>query len=150
MTRPSSTQLARFLEERKLPSGFRTLIERHYQPLADWLYRAKRRDVVELIGISGAQGTGKSTLADYLGLALTATRNWSVAKLSLDDFYLTRAERRRPCRTARNLRRIELLQLPAHLFQAPLAQAEFHGCKIQIHYGALPAQIEILSQFYII
>ena len=46
-----------------------------------------------LLGINGAQGTGKSTLADFLKLALEQQHGWHVAVLSIDDFYLTRAER---------------------------------------------------------
>lgn len=45
-----------------------------------------------VIGISGAQGSGKSTLAAALAASLAA-RNVACACLSLDDLYLTRAER---------------------------------------------------------
>jgi D-glycerate 3-kinase len=48
-----------------------------------------------LLGISGAQGTGKSTLADFLAVAMEVSAGWRVAVLSLDDFYLTRAKRRK-------------------------------------------------------
>jgi len=47
-----------------------------------------------LLGINGAQGTGKSTLADFLKLGLESLHAWRVAVLSIDDFYLTKAERR--------------------------------------------------------
>ena len=46
-----------------------------------------------LLGINGAQGTGKSTLADFLACSLEQAEGWRVAVLSVDDFYLTRAER---------------------------------------------------------
>ena len=52
-----------------------------------------------MLGINGAQGTGKSTLADYLKLALTEADNWRVAVLSIDDFYLTKEERRKLSKT---------------------------------------------------
>ena len=45
-----------------------------------------------VLGISGAQGSGKSTLAAFLAQALAA-KGLSVAVLSLDDVYRTRAER---------------------------------------------------------
>ena len=48
-----------------------------------------------LLGISGAQGTGKSTLAAFLQATSTKEFGWNVANLSLDDFYLTRDERLR-------------------------------------------------------
>ena len=47
-----------------------------------------------LLGINGAQGTGKSTLADFLQLAMEQQHGWRVAVLSIDDFYLTKTERR--------------------------------------------------------
>lgn len=42
---------------------------------------------VPLIGIAGAQGSGKTTLAR------AAAERWGAARLSLDDVYLTKAER---------------------------------------------------------
>lgn len=51
-------------------------------------------DGARIIGISGAQGTGKSTLSEQLGGALRR-KGLSVAALSLDDLYLTRAQRSR-------------------------------------------------------
>lgn len=45
-----------------------------------------------VLGICGAQGSGKSTLADGLAARLSAS-GLRVAVLSLDDLYLTRAER---------------------------------------------------------
>jgi len=56
-----------------------------------------------LLGISGAQGTGKSTLADYLHQALDVDFGLRVAVLSLDDFYLTRAERQQLAATVHPL-----------------------------------------------
>jgi D-glycerate 3-kinase len=46
-----------------------------------------------LIGVSGVQGSGKSTLCGQLEAALR-TADLKAATLSLDDLYLTRAERR--------------------------------------------------------
>ena len=45
-----------------------------------------------VIGLCGAQGSGKSTTAGRLAATLTA-RGCATAVLSIDDFYLTRAER---------------------------------------------------------
>lgn len=45
-----------------------------------------------LLGISGLQGSGKSTLAAGL-VAAARARGWGAVSLSLDDVYLTRAER---------------------------------------------------------
>ncbi|MET0658492.1 MAG: kinase [Steroidobacteraceae bacterium] len=46
-----------------------------------------------VVGLSGPQGSGKSTLAQQW-LQRMQTRGLSCAALSLDDFYLTRAQRR--------------------------------------------------------
>ncbi len=48
----------------------------------------------QVIGICGAQGSGKSTLAALLAAAMELNGRRAVA-CSLDDFYLTRAERAR-------------------------------------------------------
>ncbi len=46
----------------------------------------------QLLGIGGGQGAGKSTLCELIGSALECAGH-RVCLLSLDDFYLTRAER---------------------------------------------------------
>lgn len=46
-----------------------------------------------VIGLNGAQGSGKSTIAQSMTDALVRERGLSCAILSLDDFYLTRSER---------------------------------------------------------
>ncbi|MCT2559982.1 kinase [Tsuneonella sp. YG55] len=53
-------------------------------------HAALRRPV--LVGLAGAQGSGKSTMAPRLA-ALLAELELRTAVLALDDFYLTRAER---------------------------------------------------------
>ncbi len=54
--------------------------------LAAWIEQQKRGKTTLTIGISGAQGTGKSTLAQALKALLSD--KYAVALLSLDDFYL--------------------------------------------------------------
>lgn len=49
-------------------------------------------NTVRVYGITGLQGSGKSTLAAQL-TAAGAARGLAVVALSIDDFYLTRAER---------------------------------------------------------
>lgn len=50
-----------------------------------------------LVGLAGAQGSGKSTMAPRVA-ALLAGHGLRTAVLALDDFYLTRAERERLAR----------------------------------------------------
>ena len=52
-------------------------------------------DAGECLALRGPSGTGKSTLAEYLALAVSEAAEQSVAVLSIDDFYLTKAERQR-------------------------------------------------------
>lgn len=59
-------------------------------PLAGWLADGARPLVV---GISGAQGTGKTSVTALLKLVLTEGFSLRVAAFSLDDFYLTQAQR---------------------------------------------------------
>ena len=58
-----------------------------------------------MLGINGAQGTGKSTLADFLCLATESMFEWRVAVLSIDDFYRTREERQALCQAVHPLLR---------------------------------------------
>ncbi len=63
-------------------------------PLADDLVRLRNRlDRPVIAGISGAQGTGKSTLAIFLREWLKRECGLTAITLSLDDFYLTKAAR---------------------------------------------------------
>jgi D-glycerate 3-kinase len=66
----------------------------YYLPMAQWIAEhAEERMLV--LGLNGAQGTGKSTLSRLLRLLLERLYRMRVAVLSLDDLYLTAAERRR-------------------------------------------------------
>lgn len=91
----TARDLAGFIGRHRLPDEFSQVIERCYLPLAGWIEREARRFCPLVVGIGGAQGTGKSTLADFLQLSLGKHGGFSVAVLSLDDFYYTHAERHR-------------------------------------------------------
>ena len=47
----------------------------------------------QILGINGSQGSGKSTLADYLCTMIADRHGIKAVSLSMDDFYLTKAER---------------------------------------------------------
>ena len=90
-----STQfLDRFIAAHGLPESFRNTAACCYKPLAAWLRGKLGRGTPFLLGINGAQGTGKSTLAAYVALTIGESGEHTVAILSIDDFYLTRTERR--------------------------------------------------------
>lgn len=63
-------------------------------PVAGHVLAAHGRGA-RVVGLYGAQGSGKTTLARSLGAVLAAHTGLRVAVLSLDDFYLKRAHRLR-------------------------------------------------------
>lgn len=79
-----------------LPASYAEVVERHWAPLADRIAAMPKRPLV--VGINGAQGSGKSTLCHFLEVLL-ADRGLRAVTLSLDDLYLTRAERQEAART---------------------------------------------------
>jgi len=86
--------IVRAIAEQQLPECFLNTAQHYYFPLAKRIAEHSRQTGRTLvIGISGAQGTGKSTLADILRIMLQAGSDTKCAVLSLDDFYLTRKER---------------------------------------------------------
>jgi len=90
--------LAAFLEVEALPAAFRETFETVCRPLAaraQTLRDEGRRTV--LLGICGAQGSGKSTIAAAT-CRLLAGQGASAVTLSLDDFYLSGEARRRLAR----------------------------------------------------
>ncbi len=97
MTQASSTiskrQMSDFMSQHGLPPAFRRVAEQYYLPLANALPNMRKQNVPLLLGLNGAQGTGKSTLADFLRLATASMFDWNVAVLSIDDFYYTHKER---------------------------------------------------------
>ena len=99
----SAAQLEQFIAEHRLPDAFHRTATTFYDPLAAWLRQRVDRKSPFLLGINGAQGTGKSTLADYLALAIGGSGERNIAVLSIDDFYLTRAERQRLAETVHPL-----------------------------------------------
>lgn len=82
--------IAAFLTAQRLPGTYADMIDLLWTPLAERIATIQRP---ALIGVCGPQGSGKSTGAAALGLLLEA-KGLRVAVLSIDDFYLTSAERR--------------------------------------------------------
>jgi len=89
---PAKTPVDALIATERLPQNYRTLVEQYWAPLANHIARKAARTTPLIVGISGAQGSGKSTLCRFLELLLKP-RGLHTVTLSLDDFYLTRAER---------------------------------------------------------
>ncbi|RLU03081.1 MAG: hypothetical protein D9N11_05925 [Ketobacter sp.] len=84
------------IHQEHLPEDFIQTVSQYFYPLAlrlRDLHRAQGRPII--VGINGAQGTGKSTLALFLETLLNQHLHCPCARFSLDDIYLTRSERER-------------------------------------------------------
>lgn len=89
-----SVAIAQLIEAEQLPLEFCSVVETYYRPLMEKLvalYSDRKRPLV--VGVNGAQGSGKSTLAKFLQLLLEKQYGMHTASISIDDLYLTKAER---------------------------------------------------------
>lgn len=69
-------------------------LSRIYLPMANLINTALNvKDQTHIIGINGAQGAGKTTFSKLLKVVLEQKFGMKVVQLSIDDFYLSRAER---------------------------------------------------------
>ena len=94
-----NSRLDSFIKEQHLPEVFHALVDNYYTPLAQWLHQqctavSRPQDIPLVAGINGAQGTGKTTLSEVLKIILEENHGWQVALLSLDDIYLSKADRK--------------------------------------------------------
>jgi D-glycerate 3-kinase len=81
-----------------LPASYAELVERLHAPLAERLVAAlEAKGPPLVVGLTGPQGSGKSTIALVLERLLGA-RGLRTAILALDDLYLPKAERLRLAR----------------------------------------------------
>ena len=86
--------LAKFLQETSLPDSVAFNYMRWYAGVTWSLaQRAKTADLAPLVGFSGCQGSGKSTLVALMAKVMREVHGVSTVVLSLDDFYLTKAAR---------------------------------------------------------
>ena len=78
--------LARFMAERSLPDSYQSQVRRWLAPLSEQLSdRCRGNQGPLLVGVSGCQGSGKSTFAAALALLIKA-QGLRVAVISLDAF----------------------------------------------------------------
>jgi len=87
--------VTRLADELELPQTFISSALEHYVPLLRWLQREMQEysGSTYLLGVHGAQGTGKTTLAQLLCRYIHDVEGRSVISVSIDDFYRTRRER---------------------------------------------------------
>jgi len=83
-----------FIEQEQLPVEYFNTVEKWFLPMVDELLQnMSSHQGTYIIGISGCQGSGKSTLASLLVMMLNKMLGLRCINLSIDDFYLTHAER---------------------------------------------------------
>ena len=88
--------IAAFLDRHHLPEAFARTATEFFEPLCLWVEQRlanRQRSVPFVLGINGAQGTGKSTLADFIYEYLAVKHDRITVVLSIDDLYLTRVQR---------------------------------------------------------
>lgn len=95
-----SSRFAAWLEELKLPQTLMADLESIYLPVCNYVLNSKHLVPGEtaIVGINGSQGSGKTTFADLLARVLREIGGLKLVCCSIDDFYLTRAEREKLCR----------------------------------------------------
>lgn len=84
--------LAAFMARERLPPSFQASVEQIYAPLAQAIVHRQAGGKGFVVGVTGPQGSGKSTGTAILRLLLQEA-GLRVASFSLDDLYLTRDER---------------------------------------------------------
>jgi D-glycerate 3-kinase len=89
-----------------LPADYEAAAHAVIEPLADKLAILRRSAAAPVIvGICGAQGSGKTTLARFLEAWLRREQGLGAATVALDDCYLTRSERQQLARSGHPLLR---------------------------------------------
>lgn len=88
---------------RHLPERRQGLLVGHALQLAAWIAGRQERGATRIVGLSGGQGSGKSTLTALVASYLEQIYNRRVATLSLDDIYLSKTVRRQLARSTHPL-----------------------------------------------
>lgn len=87
-----SDPISDLIAAEELPDDYAEIVENHWKPLATHIAREAASRKPLIVGINGAQGSGKTTVCKFLEILLK-TRGLRAITLSLDDLYLTHSER---------------------------------------------------------
>ena len=71
------------------------MLKSYLIPMSFWIANKSNKKFLLIIGIAGGQGTGKTTITSILTLILKKFFKLNVFKISIDDFYKTRRERKK-------------------------------------------------------
>ena len=72
-------------------------------PISFWISKKVNKNKVLIIGLAGGQGSGKTTISSILTLILQKYFKLNVFKISIDDFYKTRKDRKLLSKTRHDL-----------------------------------------------
>jgi len=89
-----TTDLAAYLRDERLPASYLAFVDAALRPIAGRVAAIDRRGAPLVVGVTGPQGSGKSAAAGALALLL-GDLGLRTLVLSIDDLYLTLAERRK-------------------------------------------------------
>lgn len=113
----------------QLPLELNRDLGRFYLPLAAWLQQQRQQGTPLLVGLNGSQGSGKSSLCRLLKWVLEAAFDCPTLCFSIDDLYLTKADREQlarqvhPLLTTRGVPGTHDLELGLNLLER-LSQAD--------------------------
>lgn len=90
-----NNRVAEFLARHKLPESYRQTLDLHFAPIAKALAQRcqNQKKACLWVAINGSQGSGKTTMADALVMQLQQQYQLNAIAVSIDDFYLTHAQR---------------------------------------------------------
>ncbi len=102
----SSLLLNSLVKELKIENIGENFFKNIVIPLSVHLDALPRREKPYFICLSGGQGSGKSTLSEFIHLVLTQVKNRTAVGFSIDDIYKTIEEREHLSRTVHPLCRV--------------------------------------------
>ncbi|ARN73757.1 hypothetical protein [Oceanicoccus sagamiensis] len=155
------TVISELINQQQLPAQYRTLVTEYILPLSAQLARRQQQRPL-VIGVNGGQGSGKSTLCLFLNAILEQQYQKNTVVLSLDDFYLARADRQwlaenvHPLLKTRGVPGTHDIPLAQHTFSQllagkPVSLPAFNKAsddpvpEQQWHYQQQPADIILLE-----
>ncbi len=90
-----SSKIQQLIKHYALPSKFENWVDQYFTPLAKDIAQRhnKKPNTAYVLGIQGTQGSGKSTVAEFIKCLLVEQYHFNCVVVSIDDFYLTLDQR---------------------------------------------------------
>ena len=79
------------------------MLKSYLIPLCFWINKKVKKKSSLIIGLAGGQGTGKTTITTIISIILKKYFKLNVFKISIDDFYKTRKDRKKLSKSKHNL-----------------------------------------------